>query len=190
MRSDLTFIEDTHEYFVGLKRVPSVSEIMKPLTEAALSSVPIKKLEIARDRGIGVHKAIEKYIKLGVFDENYADYLDQFILFLMETDLQVIESELMLTDGEYAGTIDLIVKDAKNNLWIVDTKTTYVIAPYVPVQFAGYDNLATFNGYKIKGCKVLHLKDDSYNYTLRTPDTEKWRSLLAEYKNKSDQHTY
>lgn len=190
LNNDLVFIEESHEYFLGLKRLPSVSEIMKPLTEVSMSAVPPHILEKARDRGIGVHQAIEDYIKFDVFTEELADYLDQYILMTIENDLQVIECELRLTDGEYAGTLDLIVKDAKNDLWVVDTKTTYSIAKYIGVQFAAYDWLATYNGFKIKGCKVFHLKKDSYKLKTILPDTKQWGELLEKYKNKDDGYTY
>jgi len=188
LNSDLTFIEETHEYFLGLKRLPSVSEIMKPLTELALSYVPQRQLEVARDRGIKVHQAIEDYIKFDLFDEEVGNYLDQFILMLVENDLQVIESELRLTDGEYAGTLDLIVKDTQNRLGIIDTKTTYSIAKYVGVQLAAYELLAKHNSYDIKWTKIFHVKEDWYELRTILPDTEKWRNLLAEYQNAKDQY--
>ena len=188
LNNDLTFIEETHEYFLGVKRLPSVSEIMKPLTEVALSSVPQRQLEFARDRGIKVHQAIEDYIKFDIFDEEVGNYLDQFILMLVENDLQVIESELRLTDSEYAGTLDLIVKDKQGRLGIIDTKTTYSIAKYVGVQLAAYELLAKFNDYDIKWTKIFHVKENSYDLRTILPDTEKWRNLLAEYQNAKDQY--
>ena len=153
-----------------------------------MALVPPKKLEIARDRGIQVHQAIEDWHRFGMFDEEVADYLDQFILMLIENDLKVIECEKMLTDGEYAGTLDLIVQNAKNDLFIIDTKTTYVIANYVSVQLGAYYLLAQNNGIYVKGCYILHLKPDSYNLTFRQPDTEKWRELYAEYTNSKNEH--
>lgn len=186
--NDLLFIEETHEYFLGVKRLPSVSEVMKPLTEVSLSAVPQRQLEIARDRGLAVHRAIDEYIKFGVFNEEVAGYLDQFILMLIENGLQVIESEFMLTDGEYAGTLDLIVKDEQGRLGIIDTKTTYVIAKYVNVQLAAYELLAKYNGYEIKWTKIFHIKEDWYELKTILPDTEKWRNLLAEYQNAKDQY--
>lgn len=183
LNSDLIFIEETHEYFLGLKRLPSVSEVMRPLTEVALSSVPTRQLEVARDRGIKVHQAIEDYIKFDIIDEEVENYLDQFILMLVENGLQVIESELRLTDSEYAGTLDLIVRDEQGRLGIIDTKTTYSIAKYVGVQLAAYELLAKYNGYDIKWTKIFHIKENSYELKTILPDTERWRELLEQCKN-------
>jgi hypothetical protein len=188
LRSDITFIKESHEYFIGSKRLPSVSEIMRPLTEPAMAAVPLSALEKARDRGIKVHQAIEDWVNLDIYDEEVGDYLDQFILMLLENDLQVVHSEIMLTNGEYAGTLDLIVKNDKNKLYIVDTKTTYAISTYVPIQLGAYYNLAQYNGFSIQGCYVFHVKSDGYNLTVRHPDVEQWEKLYEKFKNEANQY--
>ena len=188
-KNELNFIAETHEYFLGLKRLPSVSEIMKPLTEVAMSKVPPWRLEEARNRGTGVHEAREDYSKFGVEDEGFEEYVDQCKKMMIEYKLIVMNCELRLTNGEFCGTLDLIVQDENGLLHIIDTKTSYAIAPYVPIQLGAYSILTSYNGIDISRCYVFHVKPDTYSLVKKTPDFEQWKELYEIWKNKSDQHT-
>ena len=188
-KSELILVKETHEYFIGLKKVPSVSEIMRPLTEGAISKVPQRQLEIARDRGLGVHQAIEDYVKFDVEDDEFEDYLFQFKKMLSENNFTVLHCEYMMTDGEFAGTLDLIVEDDLGRKHIVDTKTTYAISPYVTVQLGAYSILTSYNGIDITWCYVFHVKPNKYSLVKKTPDIEQGKELYDIWKNKSNQHT-
>lgn len=181
----IRFVKKTHEYFVDGVKVPSVSEIMKPISEGFYQRIPKRNLEIARDRGIAVHEAIENFVLFDIVSDTYKEYVDLFMLFLSENDLHVDKSEFMLTDGKYAGTIDLLVRTAENELILVDIKVTNKINyPLVRVQLGGYRDLLHENGYNIRSCHVLHLKKNKYVYEQIEPDDEKWKGLLNEYENK------
>lgn len=186
--NDLTFDELTHTYFIGDERIPSVSEIMRPLTKPVMDSVPPWRLDKARDRGLRVHQAISDYILFDIIDEEYRKWIETFRLFLHENELQVVYSEFMLTDGEYAGTIDLLLKDAKNRLILVDMKATYAIPKSINTQLGAYSLLLSYNGYEVYKSACLHLKEESYVYKKIDPDFEKWKELLDEYKNKVHKH--
>lgn len=57
--SDVTFDETTHTYWYGMERLPSVSELMRPITSAYLTNIPEHILEWKRDLGTAVHRACE-----------------------------------------------------------------------------------------------------------------------------------
>ena len=48
----ITFDAETHTYWRGMAQVPAVSEIMRPLTEQYLRSIPEDILNWKRDLGI------------------------------------------------------------------------------------------------------------------------------------------
>jgi predicted RecB family nuclease len=190
----LSFDEKKHHYYLGKKRLPSVSEIMKPLTEIEMAKVPEYILDKARDRGTGVHEAIEDYILFDTISDEFADYVYQFMTFLIENDLQVVWCEKRLHSDIYAGTIDLLLKHAVNGLYLVDIKTTYKIAKYVSVQLSAYKDLLSYNGVSVSRCYILHLKKDSLNFKEIKGDElteghQKWKELLDEYQNEVHEHT-
>lgn len=180
---ELSLDEETHTYRLGDKIIPSVSEIMRPLTQPELDKAPRWRLENARDRGVAVHKAIQEYILFGIISEEWEDYVQQFIKFLRENRLQVVWSEKALTDGEYAGTLDLLLKTPENALLLVDIKITYAIKKTVPCQLCAYDRLLTYNGVSASGHFVLHLKPDKYVFKKLVPDVATWERVYAEFKN-------
>ena len=60
MKHDIVFFEDTHEYIVdGQDNVPSVTTILKPLTDRGYANINPSVLETARLRGSAVHEALE-----------------------------------------------------------------------------------------------------------------------------------
>lgn len=184
-QSEFRFDKRTHTYRLGKRILPSVSEIMRPITEPSLSKVPPKRLEEARRRGNGVHDAVQSYILFQYIEPEWKDYVDQFIHFLDENHLQVVWNEKPLHNGEYAGTIDLLLKTPKNEYVLVDIKTTYAINWYVKVQLCAYKRLVEYNGVSVSRCYVLHLKADRYDYRVQKPDHETWERLLNERKNQS-----
>lgn len=188
--NNLTFDEQTHTYFLGEERIPSVSEIMKPMTQPTMDSVPPWRLEKARDRGTKVHQIISDYILFDIIEveEDFQPYLNTFVSFLLDNDLHPVYSEFMLTNGEYAGTVDLVLKNDKNDLLLVDIKVTYAIPKSIGTQLGAYNNLLSYNGCEVSKSYCLHMKKDSYVFKEIEPDFDKWKELLDEHKNKK--HKY
>lgn len=182
----IQFNKDKHEYTVNGKKIPSVSEIMKPLTEGYYDGIPRYILKNAQKRGTAVHEAIENYILFGTISEKYKSYVEQFITFIHEQGFRVDRTEMAISNGIYAGTIDLLVKNKENETILVDMKVTRIInEPLVKVQLNAYKNLLEDKEYSVKECSVLHLKENEYNYVTLEPDSETWNKLLNEYKNKA-----
>lgn len=185
----IQFNSDSHLYVVDGVVLPSVSDIMRPLSEGFYRNIPERILNNARKRGVEVHEAIEDYIKFGVIRESKREYVEQFILFLQETGLEPVYSEFRLTNGIYAGTVDLLLKTPENELVLVDVKVTNKINfDLLPVQLCGYRDLLAENGYNVISCQVLHLKKDEYAYVKIEPSETRWRKLLNEYTDKIHEH--
>lgn len=185
----LNFDKDLHHYFYNQVRIPSVSEIMKPLTEGTYSKIPKRILDKAKKRGSGVHEAVENYILFDVISEEYQGYVEQFIKFMSINGFKAHRTELMLTDGKYAGTIDLVLETKENQLILVDTKTTNKIhEDLLEVQLYAYKALLKKNGYNISNCFVLQLKEDDYVFKPIKTNAKKWKELFSEHKNKVYEH--
>lgn len=137
----IRFDPDTHSYWNGDTRVPSVTQILSPLTN--LGHIPKAILQRAADRGTAVHKATELF-DLGMLDhtsisDEVKPYLDAWIRFLLDHKGDPIDIEqLVYHDGlAYAGTLDrrMLVDGVES---IVDIKTSKTIYPTVGPQLAAY----------------------------------------------------
>ena len=124
----LTFNAENHQYFLDGFPIPSVSEIIKPLHDKIYKNIDGKALEIAADKGVRVHRAIEfmsKY-KLNKFDEDITGYIEAYKKFrndnpswkLLYSELRTYNKALL-----YGMTIDEIYKTEKG-IVICDLKTT------------------------------------------------------------------
>jgi hypothetical protein len=180
---DFYLDEKKHQYHYDGKIIPSVSEIMQPLTQPEMDKVPPKRLAEARDRGEAVHKAIQQYVLFDYIEPDWKDYVDQFITFLRENDLQVVWCEKALTNGEYAGTIDLLLKTPQNALYLVDTKVTYQIPKHIGFQLGAYHQLLVYNGVSVSRCYCLHLKADRHVFKRIEPKIDEWEALWNEHQN-------
>lgn len=142
MQPDLTFDAPSHTYRYQGKVVPSVTQILEPLTD--FSMVHPTTLDLAREFGTHVHAAVEMYVK-GDLDEESLDkalrpYLDSWINFVEFSQIDVISSEcrvLSLTPL-YAGTADIIAK-LNGRSCVIDIKSGAVPRTVGP-QLAAYQH--------------------------------------------------
>jgi hypothetical protein len=65
----IKFIESSHTYIVGDRRLPSVSHIMSEMSKQYYTDINPEVLENARERGTRVHKAIEMFERLQFPDQ-------------------------------------------------------------------------------------------------------------------------
>ena len=183
----ITLNEATHEYKVDGKVLPSVSEIMRPLSEAYYRDVlKFNDLSEASDYGSGVHKAVQQYINFGIISDKYIKEVMAFIGCMEKEHLEVLRSEVMLTNNEYCGTIDIIAKQNKTGyVYLIDLKATSVIAePLLEVQLCAYADLIQFSGMTIDGTYVLHLKKNgNYAYRPVAINRRKWKNLYTKHLN-------
>jgi len=120
---ELTFEEKQHQYWLDGMQIPSVSEIMKPLSAAQYQEVDQEVLNKAAHRGTAVHTAIETYVKFGMVDiePEYEGYFKAFQRWEQDTRPVAIGSECRVYHKlfRYAGTADLPLK-FRNKRVLVD----------------------------------------------------------------------
>lgn len=185
----MEFDKRTHTYTIEGRTLPSVSEVMSPLSSKYYEGIPDDKLEIARKRGTEVHEAIDDFLTFGTFNPKYIGYVQNFVSFLERENLKVVFNEHRLTNGMYCGTVDLICVDAFGVYHLVDLKATHKVNhELIRVQLCAYRHLCLQNEIPIAKCHVLLLKSTNYSYSEVTPDEETWRKLLSEYANKVYSH--
>ncbi len=156
----LTFDEVSHTYRHDGQLVPSVTQVLAPLTD--LSAVPADILAAASAFGTAVHKACELH-DLGTLDPATLDaplqpYLDAWLAFCRDHDAQWshIEQRLYHPVLRYAGTADRIgFVDGLRT--IVDIKTSAVIYPAVGPQLAAYLSAAE-KGHQINALARMSVR--------------------------------
>lgn len=127
---NLTFNEENHEYRIDGVVVPSVSELLSPLTAEGYDRIAPETLRIAAERGTEVHEACEALdYGLDPDDDLSPDvfgYLDAYTQFLTDCEVEWLGIEDMgcctAYPVDYAGTVDRwgYVND---QLCVVDIKT-------------------------------------------------------------------
>ena len=161
----IEFDPEKHIYRLDGVVVPSVTQIME---SAGLSQRPLcdlETLEIARQRGVAVHKAINIICggqePQGV-DPRIEGYVRAFRAFMQESRFKVIRSEIVLASERhrYAGTADLVGWWGSDRA-LVDVKTGQP-SPLVAVQLAGYRMLwrENFQDQRIRRCMSLWVRED------------------------------
>ena len=124
--------------------LPSVSQVIR-------ACWPVKKnyeaadpavLERARNRGIAVDEAFSAHVNCTFsepreMDADAAELLDKLLDWWEGTGWKG-RCQVLLSDGQIAGTADLILDDGR----IFDLKTVWAIDPTYHLQVAGYVDLA------------------------------------------------
>lgn len=166
MAQILRFFDEEHEYTVGDKRIPAVSEILRFLSREIYSSISQYTLDNAADRGKRVHKACEVLDKYGEveIDKDIEPYLSAYIQFRRDyaPEWTRIEYACYVDNNELtvAGTLDRYGR-LKGGQAIADLKTTAKVhKSYVSAQLNGYKLLAEAQGLKVDALYCLHLRKD------------------------------
>ena len=166
---ELEFDEGSHVYRIGSEVLPSVTTLMKPLSDRAYRTVSEDVLRKAADRGTAVHNAIENWIKYGIEDisPKHRGYFEGFRAWWDKHQPAVIGSELRLYHKllRYAGTVDLVCRIG-DELWIIDYKTTSTLSDMLlRVQLEAYAKALESHGIKVARKGALHLcKDGSWDF--------------------------
>lgn len=185
---ELEFEEARHIYRIGPEILPSVTTLMKPLSDRHYKAIPEDVLRRAADRGTAVHNAIENWIKFGIVDipSEYRGYFDGFREWWDKYRPVVIGSELRLYHKllRYAGTADLVCVIG-DELWIIDYKSTSVLSEMLlRVQLEAYAKALESQGVKVARKGALHLrKDGTWDFPgFAAGDTAAWR-VFSSLKN-------
>ena len=182
---ELTFEEDRHIYKLNEVQIPSVTTIMRPLSNELYRNIDEDVLNKAADRGTAVHNAIENYYKFGIADiePKYEGYFRAFMSWYQSVNPEVIASECRLYHKFllYAGTADMLVVIG-GKVILVDFKTSASVNKMLTgVQLEAYSKACESLGIHIDGKAILHLKKDGrYDWHYYdSNDTESWECFGA-----------
>lgn len=128
--SKVTFVEESHQYFLGKKELKGVTgTLIKKAFPDTYKNIPESVLMKAAERGGLIHNTFETFCS--IFDADINKYpnpteeLRAFYDMLISFGLHYIASEYLVTDGEnFASAIDGIFADNEGNIYLVDYKTT------------------------------------------------------------------
>lgn len=179
---ELTFNEDSHEYFLDDERLPSVSEIIAPLKD--FSMIPADVLENKRQFGTNIHKMIELYLEDDLDEDSLpADLkgcLDAFKkwkdIYFTPVETLKVEVKQFHPKLKYAGTPDLDLPDS-----IIDIKSRDFDPVSDPLQLAAYKR---FGEPQREGYILSLFPDGTYKFK-RVPESKSWpmfRQLLNYYR--------
>lgn len=139
--AELAFDAARHEYRVGGRVVPSVTQVLGILTD--FGAVPAEVLARAAEFGTHVHQACALW-NAGRLDEDSLDpalapYLEGWRKFIRECEVEVLDSEFHVYHAglKYAGTVDVLAK-WKGRTHVLDIKTASVLSPSWRPQTAAY----------------------------------------------------
>lgn len=126
----VTFIEESHQYFIGKKELKGVTgTLIKKAFPDTYKNIPESVLKKAAERGGLIHNTFETFCSIFNADikkyPNPTEELQAFHNMLVAFDLHYVASEYLVTDGEnFASAIDGIFADKEGNIYLVDYKTT------------------------------------------------------------------
>ncbi|MCD8201066.1 MAG: hypothetical protein LUD47_03255 [Clostridia bacterium] len=179
--NELGFEHDKHVYTIGGRVLPSVSQVMNPLSKSHYGNVPHDVLQAAADRGTAVHSAIELNLKYGIEDieGDLKGYLDAFVDFAKGHTITPVcmEHKFYHKLLQYAGTIDcLCMMDGK--LTLLDFKTTEKVIKYMTrVQLEAYKQMLRSQGIEIEQKFIIQISNNGKFHAEQHDlnDTEAWK---------------
>lgn len=128
MGVDIFFDATTHTYLVDGQEVPSVTTILKPLTDRGYGKVNPSVLEYAANRGRAVHEALEVYDlggELEVVPETEG-YIRAYLEWeqIYRPTWTGVEQIVYSENYGYIGTLDRVGSLNNRELAVVDIKTS------------------------------------------------------------------
>jgi len=179
---ELTFEEAPHIYRLNGEQIPSVSTIMKPLSNEYYQGVNDRTLSKAAEKGTNVHNAIDNWINFGFVDiptEN-RPYMDAFLQWWDVTKPEVVGTEIRMYHKirQYAGTCDLLCY-ISDKLTLIDYKTSYrIVEMLYGVQLEAYKQALSSHKIEVEQKMVLHLAKDRQYKEHWFPATDPERALV------------
>lgn len=177
---ELVFDEEKHLYRLNGRIIPSVTTLMKPLSQSYYYGIDEDVLNKAAYRGTSVHNAIENFIRFGVDDisQEYKGYFDAFKKWYAHWNPEVLATESRVYHKflMYAGTTDLACI-IQNKTVCIDFKTSATINKALTgVQLEGYSQAYTSHGIVFDQKAIVHLKNDG-TYAMEWHDKNDHESL-------------
>jgi len=156
MAEPLRYVSEPHSYWLGPRRLRSVSEVVTAMGIVDLAAVPPEILANAARRGREIHTALRYYLDgeadwRALVTEETAPYVDAAIAFCTETGVEPLVVERPMYDPAryFAGTPDLIAR-VRGQVAVVDWKAIRSMHAGYGVSTAGYARLAAANGIPIE----------------------------------------
>lgn len=157
----LAFEEKTHQYILnGTQVLPSVTTLMKPLSDTLYAGIRPETLQAAAERGTEVHSAIEDYVTLGITDISEArrGYFEAFLRWMKDYNVQPLSVEHRAYHPAlgYAGTLDMLCTLSKGDtdpqvLTLVDFKTSATVNKMLTgVQLEAYEQMLAATGLQVE----------------------------------------
>lgn len=157
----LAFEEKTHQYILnGMQVLPSVTTLMKPLSDTLYAGIRPETLQAAAERGTEVHSAIEDYVTLGITDISEArrGYFEAFLRWMKDYNVQPLSVEHRAYHPAlgYAGTLDMLCTLSKSDtdpqvLTLVDFKTSATVNKMLTgVQLEAYEQMLAATGLQVE----------------------------------------
>jgi hypothetical protein len=185
---ELKFDEKRHLYSINGMNLPSVTAIMRPLSNEYYGGIDAEIMAVAAKRGKTVHQSIENYLKFGIDDlpPEHEGYYSAFKSWISEINPRTIEAESKVYHKimRYAGTADLPCYIGET-LMCVDFKTTaQIVGMLTRVQLEAYSKAYESHGFKFGGKAIVQLQKDG-NWAMKifeAGDSEAWEvfgSLLT-----------
>jgi hypothetical protein len=183
---ELKFDDRTHVYTLEKAQIPSVTKIMRPLTESYYGGIDGDVLAAAAKRGTAVHQAIENHLRYGIDDipPEHEGYYQAYKAWWDEKKPQLLETESRVYHRiyRYAGTADLTCLVENGLLFCVDFKTSAQIAEMlVRVQLEAYSRAYDSHGFHYDAKAVVHLQKDGRWSMKAFPsgDLESWEVFCS-----------
>lgn len=154
-----SFNESAHRYTDGKtgEVLPSVSEVIRPLTSMAYARVDEETLKKASFFGTAVHKICElldaeadTLDDLEGVEAEQVPPVEAYLKWRDVTAVKYLGVELRLGCSRFAGTLDRLA-EIDGEPWVIDLKTCSQIHRHVGVQLAGYVALAQASTPELKG---------------------------------------
>lgn len=174
----LAFDEATHTYTWNGVVVPSVTQVLKPLTN--YNMIPADKLEVARQKGNAVHRLVELHSNGDLDRETLPAWMVPVLAsweqFVADTGFEVIFSEhrVYSTTYAYAGTFDLYGQMRDGDA-LIDVKRSFMAGSVIGLQLAGYKNAL---------CEQERMGKQAKRYALKLNENGPYR--LEPFTNKND----
>lgn len=179
--AELTFEEASHTYRLDGLIIPSVTTVMKPLSEAYYGGIDAKVLGKAANRGSAVHSAIDIYAKFGVIDiePELEGYFEAFLAWYKDYEVKPYATETKTYNRAllYAGTVDMSCSERGVDT-MADFKTTASYSPMLcGVQLEAYERAQESHGIKYQNRAIIQLKKDGTyrRHTDFPPRVECWK---------------
>lgn len=163
MSDELIFREEDHKYFLNGEEIPSVSELTRFLSREVYGEADPIALDRAAEKGTAVHNALQTLDEKGEVEvsSEYDGYIQAYLKFRAEHDVEWREIEWMVHTDKYAGRIDRYgYVDGK--ACIVDFKTTSRITKAHEVLYTAGQSLyrMAVNDRPVDMSYILQLKSD------------------------------